>query len=100
MSYKNDPPIDTEIGFAVSAAINEVLSWCAEHPDLLHFIATLAASCAGEELPIEYDGAAKAFFAAKRQDFIDADGGALGFVRWARADSEGFRELKRILFSR
>ncbi|MBZ0096986.1 MAG: hypothetical protein K8H75_16655 [Sulfuricella sp.] len=99
MPYKNDPPVDTATGFAVSAAINEVLSWCAKHPDLVPFLAILAASTAGEELPVPQPRRAKVFFESKRQDFIDADGGALGFVRWARADREGFRELKRILFS-
>jgi len=98
MAYKNDPPVDTEIGFAVAEALNEVLAFLVEYPALLPFLAILAASTAGEDLPVPRTRRAKIFFEDSRQDFIDADG-ALGFVRWARADSEGFRELKRILFS-
>lgn len=99
MSYENDPPIDTEIGFAVAEALNEVLSFLVEHPELLPFLATLAAATAGEALPITYDKAETAFFAAARQDFIDAGNGALGFGRWARANLDDLQQLKRILFS-
>lgn len=98
MPYKNDPPIDTEIGFAIAEAINEVLSFLVEHPAFLPFVAILASSAAGDPSPIPQAKRALVFFADKQQDFIDA-GGALGFVRWARANPDELRELKKILFS-